>query len=95
MKLGIFLGLTVAAVGGAAYAHKRRGGTLTMDSIKESLDLAKRGLSEQFNVAKDKVQELVSKAAPLANQAAVGASGKTDRFGYSEYTIAKNDRDMH
>ena len=89
MKLGMFLGIALVAVGGAAYAHKRRGGTLTLDSIKESVKLAKDGLNEQFNVAKDKVAGLVASATPAAPPAA------SDRFGYSEYTVAKTERDLH
>lgn len=93
MKLGILFGLGLAAVGGAAYAHKRRGGTFTMDSIKESLDLAKGSLNDGLNMAKDKVSDLVNKAAP--QDSALASTGTKERFGYSEYSVAKNDRDMH
>ncbi len=34
MKIRTILGL--AAIGGAAYAHKQRGGTFTLDSLKQS-----------------------------------------------------------
>lgn len=90
MKLGILFGLGVVAVGGAAYAHKRRGGTFTLDSIKESLGLARVSLTDGLAAAKDKVADLVGNAAPQD-----GRSASADRYGYSEYSIAKNDRDMH
>jgi len=90
MKLGILFGLGLAAVGGAAYAHKRRGGTFTLDSIKESLDLARSSLTDGLSAAKGKVSDLVGKAVPQD-----GRTAAADRFGYSEYTIAKADRDMH
>jgi hypothetical protein len=90
MKLGILFGLGLAAIGGAAYAHKRRGGTFTLDSIKESLDLARSSLTDGLSAAKDKVSDLVGHGVPQD-----GRSASTDRFGYSEYTVAKSDRDMH
>jgi len=34
MKLGALLG--IAAIGGFAYAHKRRGGDLSLESMKET-----------------------------------------------------------
>ena len=82
MKLGMLFGLGLAAVGGAAYAHKRRGGTFSRDSILESVNLAKAS-----------IQDLVAKAAPQTSSQA-NASVK-DRFGYSEYTVQKNDRPLH
>ena len=93
MKLGIFLGLSIAAVGGAAYAHKRRGGTFTLDSIKDSLNAAKGSVQEKLAAAKDSVQGLVDKAAP--NQGAETGSSTKERYGYSEYSVAKGDRDLH
>ncbi len=81
MKLGIFLGLAAAAVGGAAYAHKRRGGTLSMASIKDSLVAAKGAVQDRFAGAKD-----------FATSGAIPTPAKG--FGYSEYTV-KGDRDLH
>lgn len=82
MKLGMLFGLTLAGLGGAAYAHKRRGGTWSKDSILDSL-----------NLAKDQIQGMLSKSAP--QRPAAQSSSVKDRFGYSEYTVSKADRPVH
>lgn len=53
MKIRTLLGL--AAVGGVAYAHQKRGGEWTLDGIKETV----RSL---FSGAKDKVRDLADQA---------------------------------
>lgn len=53
MKIRTLLGL--AAVGGVAYAHQRRGGEWTLDGIKDTV----RSL---FSGAQDKVRDLADQA---------------------------------
>ncbi len=84
MKIGILVGLSLAAIGGAAYAHKRRGGTLSLGSIKESLDAARGAVQGRLTQAKDAVKRTV----PVATTS-------KDRFGYTEYSVAKGDRELH
>lgn len=50
MKIRTLLGL--AAVGGAYYAHRKRGGELTADSVKDSL----RALRDSVGGAFDKLK---------------------------------------
>jgi len=82
MKLGMLFGLSLAGLGGAAYAHKRRGGTWSKDSIMDSL-----------NLAKSRIQDVISKSAP--QRPVASPSSVKDRFGYSEYTVSKADRPVH
>lgn len=82
MKLGMLFGIVLAGLGGAAYAHKRRGGTFTKSSILDSL-----------NLAKSQVQGMISKSAP--QRPVAQSSSVKDRFGYSEYTVSKADRPVH
>lgn len=53
MKIRTLLGL--AAVGGVAYAHNKRGGEWTLDGIKETL-------RQLFSGVQDKLQEFADEA---------------------------------
>lgn len=53
MKIRTLLGL--AAIGGVAYAHNKRGGEWTLDGIKETL-------RELFTSAQDKVRDFADLA---------------------------------
>ncbi len=49
MKIRTFLGL--AALGGAYYAHRKRGGDLSLESIKDSLNALRDGMQQALKNA--------------------------------------------
>jgi hypothetical protein len=49
MKIRTVLGL--AALGGAYYLHRQRGGELTLDSVKDSLRALRETLGDSFHKA--------------------------------------------
>jgi hypothetical protein len=51
MKIRTLLGM--AAVGGAYYAHRKRGGELTADSMKDSLRALRDSIGEAFDKLKN------------------------------------------
>jgi hypothetical protein len=65
MKIRTLLGL--AAVGGVAYAHQKRGGEWTLDGIKDTV----RSL---FSGAQDKVRDLADQAKDKMGQRDIGGS---------------------
>jgi hypothetical protein len=73
MKIRTLLGL--AAVGGVAYAHQRRGGEWTLDGIKDTL----RSL---FSGAQEKVRDLADQAKEQIGQRDVGGSSEFRSTGY-------------
>jgi ElaB/YqjD/DUF883 family membrane-anchored ribosome-binding protein len=60
MKIRTLLGLTV--IGSAAYAHKRHGGTFSVESMKQSLQDLWTGIQGRASDAKAKAAELTDKA---------------------------------
>lgn len=68
MKIRTLLGL--AAIGGVAYAHQKRGGEWTLDGIKETL-------RDLFSGAQDKVRN-------FADQAKDEIGGEKQSFGTSQ-----------
>jgi hypothetical protein len=64
MKIRTLLG--IAAVGGAYYAHRKRGGELTADSVKDSL----RALRESVEGALDRMKSTSSQLAPQRSSTA-------------------------
>ena len=64
----------LAALGGFLYAHKRRGGTLTMDSFRDTA----RGL---FSDLKMKAQDLKAQAEQKLQDRTAGDFGSTQSTG--------------
>ena len=78
MKIRTLLGL--AAVGGVAYAHQRRGGEWTIDGIKDTL----RSL---FSGAQEKVRDLADQAKEQIGQRDTGGS----EFRSTGYGVGGSD----
>ncbi len=58
MKIRTLLGL--AAIGGVAYAHNKRGGEWTLDGIKETLRQLFSGVQEKVRDFADQAKEQLS-----------------------------------
>lgn len=69
----------LAALGGFLYAHKRRGGTLTMDSFRDTA----RGLLSDL---KTKAQDLKSQAEQKLQDRTAGDFGSTSASTGSDVT---------
>lgn len=73
MKIRTMLGLTF--LGTALYAHKRRGGEFTVDSLKESLGDLWRGIQNKTSNVKDKVEHIADKAQDKRSDVGAVTSG--------------------
>jgi hypothetical protein len=62
MKIGTLLGL--AAVGGAYYAHRKRGGELTADSVKDSLRALRDSVEGALDNLKNSASQFESQLSP-------------------------------
>jgi len=74
MKIRTLLGL--AAIGGVAYAHNKRGGEWTLDSIKHTL-------SDLFSGVQDKVRGFADEAKDRIEDTAqdFGSTAKSTGYG--------------
>ena len=74
MKIRTLLGL--AAIGGVAYAHNKRGGEWTLDSIKHTL-------SDLFSGVQDKVRGFADEAKTRIEDTAqdFGSTSKSTGYG--------------
>jgi hypothetical protein len=64
MKFRTVLG--IAALGGAYYAHRKRGGELTADSVKDSLRALRDSVGNAFDNLKAGSTQLDSRVSPAA-----------------------------
>ena len=76
MKIRNMLGLM--AIGGAVYAHRRRGGEFTLESFKQSAKDLWSGVQDKARPLADKAQEFADEAKDKIKGAAddVGARAK-------------------
>jgi len=74
MKIRTLLGL--AAIGGVAYAHNKRGGEWTIDGIKETV-------RQLFSGVSDKVREFAEQAKEQIGEKNVGQELGAKPTGYS------------
>lgn len=67
MKILTILGLSaLGALGAAYYAHRRRGGVLTVDSIRDSANALGAWAKDKVSTTKDEVTEAIDDALDLS-----------------------------
>ena len=85
MKIRTMLGLAV--IGGAAYAHKQRGGEFTVESIKQSLDELWQGIQRKARPIAEEAQEKLRDAANVVSSGSEtttqqGTETESTGYGY-------------
>lgn len=78
--------IILAGIGGLVYAHRKRGGQMTVDSFKQSgrdfLDMAKGRVDEIRSQAETKLHDAANKVADRTDQG-VGTEIGGSKFGAS------------
>jgi len=83
----------LAAIGGLAYAHKRRGGEWTVDSIKDSLRDLWASANSRLAPLKDELRDTLDRAG-RASDTATRSGMSAEPRSYS-YDRRDNDNNRH
>ena len=81
MKIRTLLGL--AAIGGVAYAHNKRGGEWTLDGIKETLRQLMEGVQDRVRDFADQAKEQIDQARAGEHRSTGYGVGGSDVTGYN------------
>jgi len=81
MKIRTLLGL--AAIGGVAYAHNKRGGEWTLDGIKETLRQLFSGVQDKLQEFADEAKERLGQEKDITPDVTARPTGSSDVTGYN------------
>ena len=86
--------MLLAGIGGLVYAHRKRGGQMTLDSFKQSgrdlMDGIKSKADELRSQAEVKINEAANKVADKTNDGSFGTPSNEVGYGSSGYDYGRN-----
>lgn len=84
--------MMLAGIGGLVYAHRKRGGEMTLDSFKQSGRDLMAGIKSRANEMRSQAEEKIHDAASrVADKTTEGSSvGTNGGYGSSGYDYGRN-----